>query len=202
MAPSRTPQRTRNAVTQLAARLLASDSAADFRSAKRKAAERLGVDPDRYMPTNQEVQQALIDYQRLFQSDSQPAVLATLRKAALDAMTFLQDFKPRLVGAVLSGTATANTEVLLHVFCDASEQIGIFLHEHGIPYAECDRSVKLQASSNAELPAYRFVAGGVAVVLIAFHSRLRNATPLSQIDGKPVRRASRTEVAALLAATP
>jgi hypothetical protein len=200
MANSRTSQRTRNAVTQLAARLLASDAAADFRSAKRKAAVSLGIDPDRFLPTNQEVQQALMEYQRLFHAESQPVLLARLRSAALQAMNFLHEFAPRLVGPVLAGTATANSEVLLHVFCDNPEQISLFLQERGIPFEQHDWTVKLPANRNVDLPAYRFAAGDVEIVLVAFHARHRHLVPLSQIDGRPLRRAAADEVAALLPA--
>jgi len=34
-------------------------------------------------------------------------------------MRYLREFEPRLVGAVLSGTATEHSEVQLHLFADA-----------------------------------------------------------------------------------
>jgi hypothetical protein len=49
-----------------------------------------------------------------------------------------------------------------------------------------------------EVPAYRFVAGTRDIVLVAFSNERRNITPLSPIDGKPMRRATVTELQTLL----
>ena len=96
-------------LAQECARLLAEEGVADFRTAKRKAALRLAVTDKGLLPDNREIEQALLDYQRLFQADSQSRRLRELREAALEAMRFLARFRPKLVGPVLSGTAGANT---------------------------------------------------------------------------------------------
>ena len=126
-----------------AARLIAEDGLRDFQEAKRKAATRLGALDDASLPRNTEIDEALREHQRLFQGDSHPDRLQVLRRAAIDAMQFLSRFEPRLVGAVLDGTADAHSGVLLHLFCDDPREILIRLEEHRIPYDEQTRTLRL-----------------------------------------------------------
>ena len=43
--------------------------------------------------------------------------------AALSAMQMLADFEPRLVGSVLTGTATEHNDIQLHLFAERAESI-------------------------------------------------------------------------------
>src|SRR6202045_3356897 len=97
----------RRALAQEAARIMAEHGVRDFLIAKRKAAERFGVtDGAALLPKNSEIESALAEYQRLFGGASPLQSLHAQRRAALSAMRYLREFEPRLVGAVLAGTAT------------------------------------------------------------------------------------------------
>ena len=194
----RTGDRTRTRIAQLAARLIAEDGISDYRQAKRKAALQLGFKADRFLPTNQEIEQALVDYQRLFQATEQPEAVDTLRRTAAEAMTFLAPFDPRLTGPVLAGTATRHSEITLHVFCGAPEEIQHFLEDHGIPLTHTSRTLRMRGNGAMEFPAFRFFAGDAAVVLVAFNERQRTLSPVSPVDGGPMRRARLAEVQSLL----
>src|SRR3546814_19953739 len=54
-----------------AARLIAEGGIRDFHQAKLKAAERLGILDDASLPRNREIEDALREYQRLFQRDNE-----------------------------------------------------------------------------------------------------------------------------------
>ena len=114
----------RQRIAQEAARLIVSEGIRDYLVAKRKAAERLGAPDTQNLPRNIEVEQELAAYQRLFQEQNQPSRLRELREAALNAMRFFERFEPRLTGSVLSGTAGAHSDVNLHLFADAPEDVG------------------------------------------------------------------------------
>ena len=194
----RSLRKLRTEIAQLAAKLIASEGVADFRSAKRKAAARLGIDSERYLPANVEIEQALQEYQRLFQSRSQPDHLLALRQAALQAMQFLERFRPRLVGAVLLGTATEFSEITLHLYCDAAEDVAWFLNEAGIKFEQTSRLIKTAPGAAREFPALGFIAGETPVVLVLFTETLEAIKPLSPVDGKPMRRATMAGLKALL----
>ena len=195
---SKSSQNLRSEIAQLAARMIAVDGISDFRAAKRKAALQLGVKPDRFMPTNHEIEQAVSDYQRLFQGDRQPEELDQLRRQAVDAMKFLAPFRPQLLGPVLAGTATRFSEIILHVHCSTPEEIATFLEDRNISPAHVSRNMKARNNTSVELPAFRFIAGDCSIVLVVFGERHRTLHPLSPVDGKPMHRARVDEVETLL----
>ena len=187
---ARSGLKLRAQIAQMAAKLIASEGVADFGSAKRKAALRLGIESERNLPTNVEIEQALQEYQRLFQSRSQPEHLRALRQTALEAMQFLEQFRPRVVGAVLLGTATEFSEITLHLYCDAPEAVAWFLNEAGIKFEQTSRTIKTAPGKSLEFPALCFLAGEVPVVLVLFTETLEAIRPLSPVDGRPMRRAT------------
>jgi len=113
-------------------------------------------------------------------------------------MRVLEPFEPRLVGPVLAGTATPHAEISLHVFADTPESVAFRLMDNGIPHRVVERRVKLQRDEIAQLPAIRFVAGRHEIDATVFPRDGIRQAPLSPVDGRPMRRASAAEVAALL----
>ena len=184
-------------LAQEAARVLVESGGQDFLSAKRKAALRLGAVDTRNMPSNTEIEQALIEYQRLFRGSSQPQILHALRTEAIKAMDFFEAFRPRLVGPVLQGTANEHTPITLHIAAATTEEVGMFLMRFQIPYELQDKRLRLSNDSQENYPCYRFLAGQFQVEVVVFPSG-KPVTPLSPVDGKPMRRALPAEVQALL----
>jgi len=188
-------------LAQEAARVIAEDGVRDHQLAKRKAAARLGVrDLHGNLPTNSEIQAALEERQRIFGGAAHDDTVRRLRRAALDAMRWFAAFEPRLVGPVLAGTATEHTDVQLHLFCDSSERIAILLLERDIPHEQVERRIRRMSGEHRQAPGFRFMAGEVAFEVVVFpYDDIREA-PASQVDGKPMRRASLRDLEALLAA--
>ena len=193
-------QRMRQRLAQEAARIMAQEGVHDFGSAKRKAAQRLGADQTRNLPGNDEIEQALREYQRLFKADTQQAALHSLRTTALELMEFLREFQPRLVGAVWRGTADETSTIQLHLFSDTPEALGMLLMDEGVPYDESDRRYTYNNGDSVSYPMYEIDAGDRAAQLTVFPLNGLRQAPQSSIDGRPMRRASIQEVRALLAA--
>ena len=193
--------RMRQLVTQEAARIMAEEAISDYLVAKRKAAERLGAPDTRNLPTNREIQDALIDHQRLFGGAGRPALLRRLRQVAVEAVASLRRFEPRLVGSVLHGTATEHSDVNLHVFAETPEEVAFFLMDQGIPYEVVERRFRFGREEPVGVPAYRFVAGDVPVELAVFSVNGLREAPRSRIDGQPMVRAALGAVREQLAAT-
>lgn len=192
-------QRNRLRVAQEAARLMSEHGIRDFHHAKVKAAERLGILDAQALPRNQEIEQALREHQRLFLADSQPLLLQQRREAAVEAMRFLERFEPRLVGAVLDGTADAHSAVCLHVFSDDSEAVTLFLREHGVPLEQQTRRLRVSRDVQAEYPVLLFAADEVPFDLTVLPRDALRQAPLDRIGERPMRRASRTALLSLLA---
>ncbi len=188
----------RLAVAEEAARIMREQGVEDFLLAKRKAAERLGVTDAAILPRNTEIEAARIAHQRLFAADRHEADLASLRRAALEAMRLVSDFEPRLVGPVLAGTASTHSEINLHVFSETPEAVSIRLEERGVPHEVVERRLRYERDRTVVYPAVRFVAGRQTVDAVVFPVDGIRQSPASPVDGKPMRRASAAEVAALL----
>lgn len=189
----------RRRVALEAARLISEHGIRDYHQAKLKAAQRLGLGDEQGLPRNREIEDALREHQRLFQSDSQPQALHERREAAIEAMQFLARFEPRLVGAVLEGTADAHSAVSLHVFCDSPEEVAVFLHEHGIPFEQRTRTLRTDRQHNAEFPVLLFAAESIAIDLTLMPRDALRQPPLDRIGARPMRRASLASLEAMLA---
>jgi hypothetical protein len=188
----------RQAVAEEAARIMREQGVDDFLLAKRKAADRLGVTDASILPRNTEIEAALVAHQRLFASDRHEADLAALRRSALEAMRLMSDFQPRLVGPVLTGTASAHSEINLHLFTESPEAVSIRLEERGVPHEVLERRLRYERDRVVTYPALRFVAGRQTVDAVVFPLDGIRQAPSSPVDGKPMRRASVAEVEALL----
>ena len=188
----------RQAVAEEAARIMREQGVDDFLLAKRKAADRLGVTDASILPRNTEIEAALVAHQRLFAADRHEADLAAMRRSALEAMRLMSDFQPRLVGPVLTGTASAHSEINLHLFTESPEAVSIRLEERGVPHEVLERRLRYERDRVVTYPALRFVAGRQTVDAVVFPLDGIRQAPSSPVDGKPMRRASTAEVEALL----
>jgi hypothetical protein len=168
--------------------------------AKRKAAERLGLSPRAGLPDNLRIQQEVLAYQRLFGGAHYAQQLQTLRQTAVQAMHWLKDFSPRLVGAVVSGAVSDAHRVQLHAFPEKPELVDTFLAARNVAMQADERDYRWPDGRSASIPLARFDAPngiGVDVALFA-PDGLRHA-PCSPVDGRPVKRLSIPEAEALAA---
>jgi hypothetical protein len=189
----------RRRVALEAARLISEHGIRDYRTAKLKAAQRIGVGDESHLPRNREIDDALREHQRLFLSDKQPRALRTRREAAREAMRFLDRFEPRLVGAVLEGTADAHSAVCLHVFSDTLEEVSAYLGDRGIRFESRNRTLRLDRHRSIDVPVLTFGAGELPIDLTVLPRDALRSAPLDRIDDRRQRRATLAVVDALLA---
>ena len=191
-------QQMRVRIAQEAARLMSEEGVQDFYAAKRKAAQHLGAPDTRNMPRNQEVEAALQEYQRLFMGEQQAEQLRALRVTAVQAMQFLANFHPRVVGSVLSGTAGLHADVNLHLFADTPEEVSVFLMDNSIPFEPSMKRLRVAREQWEEYPSYQFMAGDYPVELVVFPAEKWREAPRSPVDGKPMQRARIEELEVLI----
>jgi len=189
--------RTRQNIAELAAQYIAEDGLISYHTAKRKAADQLGF-KQKDLPTNIEIERAVISYQKLFQKSFQPEKLFKLRTTAIDVMNLFEEFDPRLAGSVLAGTAGNQSEIIVHLFSDSPEAIGVRLMENNIPYKNSQRRIRTTDKNTVTFPAYCFLAGHMPVVLILFPEKQLKQAPVCPIDEKPMKRANIKKVRSLI----
>jgi len=197
-AQTRTRER-RHRLAHEAARLMAESGIRDYHQAKLKAAERLGIHDDASLPRNREIEDALREYQRLFQRDG-AELLRQRREAALRALEFFAPFHPRLVGPVLDGTADARSPVSLHLHSDDAEAVARFLDQHGIPAEERSRRIRFDRAREGDVPVWLFGAEDATFDLTVLPLAVLRQAPLSAIDERPMARAGLAQVREVVAA--
>ena len=170
----------------------------DFLLAKRKAADRHGVKDRAALPANSEIEAALIARQRLFGGDEHAESLQTLRQTALDAMRLLDKFQPRLVGAVLAGTATSHSDIQLHVFTDTPELLTLHLIDRRYDHEVFERKLRMPPDRQITVPSVRFEMQSTMIEAFVFPEDGIRQAPASPVDSKPMRRAGPEEVQTLL----
>lgn len=184
-----------------AARLMAEHGIVDFSLAKRKAAERLGVRGGAALPSNAQIHERLAERQRTFEPAVHNDRLGRLRSVAAHAMDLLAAFRPKLVGPVLDGTATRSSAIELQVFSDSPEVVAGILESHGLRVRDTQRRYRFGRDATELIPGFELLVEDEELEVMVFPERGSSHAPLSPVDGKPMRRASRTAVLALVVDT-
>lgn len=192
-------ERTRQVLAQEAARIIVNHGVRDYRLAKQKAAERLGITARGALPGNPEIEAAVAEHLQLFGGDDHDDRLRLMRVAALAAMELLADFSPRLVGPVLAGTADENSVVNLHVFADSPEAVALELDQIGISYRSYERRLKSRRNQVETYSGFEFHHNHSPVQATVFPVDGIRQAPMSPVTGKPMRRADSAVVQEMLA---
>ncbi|HTS85526.1 MAG TPA: hypothetical protein VMG61_10500 [Usitatibacter sp.] len=196
---SRRDSNLRRQLAYMAARLMAEDGVADYGTAKMKAARQAGLVDANLLPDNQEIEEALREYQGLYQKDEQPARLRRLREVAVKVMREFGDFRPALVGSVLSGTAGLHSDVNLQLFTDDPKALTLFLVNRRYRFEEGSRRIR-RGERLEEVPQICLDVEDVTVTLTVLDRDDERMPLRSRADaGDAPSRARLAEVEALLA---
>lgn len=191
-------ERARQVVAQEAARIIVGHGIRDYRLAKQKAADRLGVAGRGLLPGNAEIEAAVAEHLQIFGRESHADHLRLLRIAALSAMELLASFTPRLVGPVLAGTADENSAVNLHLFADSPEAVAMELGGMGVSYRPYERRLKSRRNRVETCAGFEFHHSNSTIQATVFPIDGIRQAPMSPIDGKPMKRVDSAAVQQLL----
>jgi hypothetical protein len=190
--------RARTMLAQEAARIIVEQGIQDYRLAKTKAADRLGMSERGSLPRNSEIEHAVSEHLKLFGRESHLDLLRILREAALSAMELLAPFTPRLVGPVLHGTAAANSAVNLHVFSDSAELVAQTLRDRSVQFRIYERRIKSRRDHTETFSGFRFTHDNSSIEATVFPVDGVRQAPISPVNGKPMQRADKNAVLELL----
>lgn len=192
------PGAQRQQLAYEAARIMAEQGIAEFDRARVKAAQRVGIGDRRCWPSNEEIQEALLAHQRLFQGERREEELRHLRAQAVEAMMTLSRFAPRLVGPVLTGTGGKVIGVRLHLFADNAEDVVFALMDQGIPWQEREVTLRYAGGVRRAHPILAFFAGETPFELVILPRVAARNPPLDSVSERPERGADIIEVQRLL----
>ena len=187
--------RNRTRIAQAAARLIAEHGLTDWRMAKRKACRELGLPDHEGLPGNDEIEQALRDYNSLFHGTTQPATLRAQRSDALRWMERLSRWDPVLTGAVAAGWATEHSEVRLELEAEDPKAVELALINADVAYAQVPEAPR----SEAQAPQLRIDAQATVVRLVILSPQQRRNRPRRERAGAE-ERLTLSQLRALIAA--
>lgn len=191
--------RARRVLAQEAARIIVDHGIRDYRVAKQKAADRLGVGARGALPGNAEIEAAVADHLQLFGGEAHADRLRLMRVAALTAMKLFASFSPRLVGPVLAGTADENSAVNLHLFADSPEMVAMALADMGLNYKPYERRLKSRRDSLETFAGFEFHHSNHSIQATVFPVDGIRQAPMSPVDGRPMARADSGALQEMLA---
>lgn len=160
----------------------------DYRLAKEKAAHHLGAPSRAAWPTNREIATALKERQSLFGGAAHLDLQFMLRQQAARAMRRLEDFSPVLTGAVLEGTATTSTPVVLHLLKGIPEAVEEQLAGIGLSPRMAQKRLRLADQRHVYRACLEVTVDGTAFELIVLQDSDLSSPPLCPVTGRPARR--------------
>lgn len=186
--------RNRRLIAQAAARLIAEHGLTDWRVAKRKACRELGLPDHESLPGNEEVEQALRDYNSLFHAATHPALLRAQRVEAVRWMERLSRWDPVLTGAVAAGWATEHSDVRLELQAEDAKAVELSLINAGVAYAQVPTQ-----GGEAQAPQLRIESQGTTVRLVILSAQQRRNRPRRDRPGLTEERLTLSQLKSLLA---
>ena len=186
--------RNRVRIAQAAARLIAEHGLNDWQLAKRKACRELGLPDREVLPGNEEVEEALRNYNTLFRGTAQEASLRAQRLDALRWMERLAQWKPLLTGAVAAGWATEHSEVRLELEAEDAKSVELSLINAGVPYAAV-----AAPGREPQSPQLRLESPQATVRLVILSPQQRRNRPRRDRAASPEERLTLAQLRTLLA---
>src|SRR5438874_16931 len=189
----------RYAIALEAARLMYERVESEYFTAKRKAASRLcrgNVKPGD-LPSNAEIRDQIQVFARIHEGERRTEDLRDMRLAALHMMRLLRQFRPRLIGSVMTGHVRKGSDIDLHVFSNSAALITDLLEKEGYQYdVERKQIVKHQ---EARIFTHIHIHDRFNFELTVYAEDKAHYVFKSSITGKAIERASIRELEELLA---
>ena len=204
--------KVRQQLAREAARLMYEEQVGQYFTAKRMAAKRLfgrgGQKRLRFrprdLPSNGEIQAALLTLAELTEGDSRLDRLEDMRRAALHVMRALEPFEPRLIGSVATGHIRRGSDIDIQLFTEQPDAPEQWLSAKGWSYEREDVLIR-RPQGFCEYQHLHLEVSGADVnivypleLTIYDRGELRSR-PRSSTDGLPIQRLSISKVQALLA---
>ncbi|MBL8828253.1 MAG: HD domain-containing protein [Planctomycetaceae bacterium] len=182
-----------------AARLMYDRQESEYYRAKLKAAKHLcqGWVKPADLPTNREIRDEIQGFARMFERQKRVENLCDMRVAALRMMRLLSEFRPRLIGSVLTGHTRQGSDIDLHVFSDNVATVAAALEREHFQFEVERKQVRKQGEERVFTHIH--VNDRFRFELTVYATSLVNFPFTSSITGKTIERANIRELEELLA---
>ncbi len=136
----------------------------EYKQAKLKAAENLGV---HVLPTNLEVALELDNIAEENEGSARTERLVQMRREALEIMTLLKAYCPVLIGSVWRGTIRRGSDIDIAAYHDEPEEVSTLLREAGLKISRTERvTVNKQGKTEASFHIHAESSGKHSVEIV------------------------------------
>ena len=199
-------KRLRNTITLEAAKLMYHGEAAQFHTAKWRAARSIFCHgPGRQqartirpqdLPSNGEIAEAVYQIAKFYEGDTFYYRLFNMRIAALGLMESLHPFSPRLIGSVSTGKITRHSDIDIHVFSDSLESLSTHLKQQNWQFEE--KQVCIMVNSKVKTFTHIYITHEFPVELSVYPQCDLRIRSRSSTDGKAIERLSYNKLLTLI----
>lgn len=189
----------RQAIALEAARLMYDRTESEYYTAKRKAAKRVcrqQVKPED-LPSNAEIREQIQLFARLHEGENRTRHLREMRVEALRLMRLLRQFRPRLIGSVMTGHVRKGSDIDIHLFTDSAGLITDLLEQEGLQY-DVERK-QIVKHGEARVFTHIHILDRFNFELTVYAEDKAHYVFKSSITGKAIERASVRELEELMA---
>lgn len=148
------------------------------------------------LPTNAEIRDEIQRFAWMYEGEQRFDRLREMRLTALAMMQLLQDFRPRLIGSTLTGHIRSGSDIDLHLFSSSLEAIVTCLDLEGHTYSVEHKQVCKHGEHRTFTHIH--IQDRFPVELTIYPSNQAHVVFRSSITGKPIERASISELKELL----
>ena len=144
-------------VARRAADFIMEEGITDYLFAKKKAAKSLGLLTSDNLPSNQEIDNALKEYQNIFQEEVDSTIINKIKEEALNTMVLFEDFNPHLTGQLLEGLIPKFPKIQINLFTDNIKEVEYTLLNNNIAFDVKDTIYQEKLSkkkSTKTIPAF------------------------------------------------
>jgi predicted HD phosphohydrolase/predicted nucleotidyltransferase len=172
----------------------------EYYRAKQKAARRIcrGWVKPADLPSNSEIRDEIQSLSRLYEGEHRTENLREMRLEALRMMRALRQFRPRLIGSVLTGHVRVGSDIDIHIFSDSVESVTHILDEQAVVYDVERKRVRKQGEER--IFTHVHVQDRFPFELTVYPSAKAHIVFKSSITGKAIERASVAQLEQLLEA--
>ncbi|MCW4018362.1 MAG: hypothetical protein NWF00_06755 [Candidatus Bathyarchaeota archaeon] len=187
----------RDKVAREAAALLYFGLEKEFKQAKLKAAENLGV---RVLPSNLEVALHLDRIAEESEGSARTERLKQMRREALDLMKPLEPFGPLLIGSVWRGNIRRGSDIDIEVYPEEPNDVVALLEQNGFAILRTERvTVTEHGEASSSFHVYAETSGKHTAEIVVRGSEETGRKRLCDTFGDQIRGLTLSELEQLLA---
>ena len=193
----------RLSIANKAAEIIMEEGITDYQYAKKKAVRYLDLDTVDLLPSNDEIDEALLDYRLIFKAELDIELVKTIKTEALRIMKFFESFNPYFVTQLSEGLLPKYPIIQINLFSDNMKEVEYILLNNNIPFETKDFNIsekRTKKQSLKKIPLILIERGNVPVELKIFepHDQKRNKKNLMDMRGLDLKQLSNFDPNSLL----